>query len=318
MAAVINKSDLILAATSPRLATVNLGSTVNVNGTVNSVPAATLTTDVNTAVTHSTSTGNPHGATFAQIAGDLDDIADGTTFYRTTLNQGYGASRAYNALDNSNEYVKTLTSSKLTIAGAAPSTGWVGDFNGIRMYQSGVLKVNIPVSGNPYFDGDLNISGTATFNGSTSDSGNLTALLSNTSRNRPSGIRSYSGSSGGNGVYGNADNASGTGYGGFFRRQGGSNGAALIGESSTGASGVIANNTSSGYALEVNGPMYISTSALVSRLNAERWNGNTCGSTTNTGSSTATFVATNKPGSSGSNVWWSVVIDGITRYIPCW
>lgn len=44
MGAVLNYADRILQASSPRIVAVNLGAGVNVNGTLNSVPAATVTT----------------------------------------------------------------------------------------------------------------------------------------------------------------------------------------------------------------------------------------------------------------------------------
>lgn len=147
------------------------------------------------------------------------------------------------------------------------TTGALTGGTGIAMTEWGIIGANAgsatfslnALTGAATFLGDIsgganiNITGNAVFNGSTSDSGSITAILSNSSRGMANGIRSYSGSSGGNAVYGNADNSSGNGYGGFFRRQNGSSGAAVIGESNTAATGVIATNTSSGYALEVNG-----------------------------------------------------------------
>ena len=36
------------------------------------------------------------------------------------------------------------------------------------------------------------------------------------------------------------------------------------------------------------------------------------------GSATATFIGTNKPGSSTSNGWIKLILDGSTVYIPAW
>ena len=349
MAAVINKRDAALQAASPRTITVNLGATVNVNGLINGTAANTVVSNANTGATHAGLVGNVHNVSLSQISGDLDSIANGVTYFRTTANQVTGAGRAFNALDSSNEYIKSLVSTKMTVVGSNPTTGIAIDANGIRMYQSSTLKVNIPVSGSPSFSGDItggsniSITGTGTFDGSSSDAGSLTSLLANPSRSRPSGVRAYSGSTGGNGIYGNADNSSGSGYGGFFRRQVGSSGAAVHAESSTSAP-----------ALEVVGTMTISGTTLVSNLNADMVDGLHASSlakisggnsfsgsqyitggnldvsgwvqcdnfridqTPSTGSATATFSGTNKPGGATTNQWMAINMNGTTKYIPVW
>lgn len=200
------------------------------------------------------------------------------------------------------------------------TTGALTGGTGIAVTEWGIIGANAGTAtftleastGAATFKGDItggsniDITGTGKFNGSTSDAGSLTAILSNSSRGQANGIRAYSGSSGGNGVYGNADNSVGSGYGGFFRRQNGTSGAALHAESSTAAP-----------AMEIIGKMTIDNSTLVTNLNAQKWNGFTTGSVT-TGSATATFVATNKPGANSSNAWW-VLSDGTTTLrIPCW
>jgi hypothetical protein len=262
MATVINGRDVALQAASPRTIAVNLGSTINVNGTIGGTAASTVVSNAATGSNHAATTGNPHGVTLSQISGDLDSIANGVTYFRTTANQVTGAGRGYNALNSSNEYIKSLTSTQMTLVGSNPGTGVVHDFNGIRMYQSSTLKVNIPISGKPYFDGDLNVTGTGNFKGSTSDSGSLTTILANILFTEANGIRAYAGSAGGNGVYGNATSSSGAGYGGFFRRQVGSSGAALHAETSTAAP-----------ALEVVGAMTINNTTQVSNLNADMVDG---------------------------------------------
>ena len=108
----------------------------------------------------------------------------------------------------------------------------------------------------------------------------------------------------------------------------------------------ICSSSGSGPALQVyGGPMTISNSTLVTNLNADlldgqhasnfvttsgtayaadRLNG-TAGTNilrfvqgTLTGSATATFSGTNKPGSNSSAVWIQIQIDGVTLYIPAW
>lgn len=151
-----------------------IADTVTINGTT----VGTIKNNASTGASHAGSTGNPHSTSLVQISGDLDDISNGSTYFRTTFNEKTGGSRAYSALDSSNEYVRSLTSTKLSVVGSNPYTGWVGDSNGIRMYQSGSLKVNIPVSGNPTFSGSLSAA-TGTFAGSLSSAtGTFTGSLS--------------------------------------------------------------------------------------------------------------------------------------------
>jgi hypothetical protein len=284
MAATVNARDVLISGQA-RTVPVTLPSDINVSGTVtgnvtgtlNGTPVTTVVTNAANGANHASATGNPHGVTFSQI-GDLDDISNGSTYFKTTSTQVTGAGRAYNALDANNEYIKTLTSTKLAVVGSNPSTGWVGDANGIRMYQGGSIRVNIPVSGTPSFSGDItgganiNITGNGSFNGATNDAGSVCALLVNSSRNQAGGIRVYSGSSG-IGIYANSDTGS-AGYGGFFRRQGaGSAGAALIAISSTAAPGMIAQNDSTGNALEVNGRMTITSTSTVGNLSADMVDG---------------------------------------------
>jgi hypothetical protein len=103
---------------------------------------------------------------------------------------------------------------------------------------------------------------------------------------------------------------------------------------------------SSGSAFNCQGTMAISSSALVTNLNANYLQGNLAsafvtsssgdayaanrlnGSAgtnvlrfvqgTVTGTATATFIGTNKPASNSSNVWIQITIDGTTLYIPAW
>lgn len=207
MAAILNDLDAFLQADTPRTVPVNLGSNVNVNGTLGGTPVNTVVTNAANAAAHASSSGNPHNVNLTQISGDLDDINDGVTFFRTNANQVTGAGRGFNALNSSSEYIKSLKSTQLAVVGSNPSTGWVGDANGIRMYQSGVLKVNIPISGAPSFTADItggsniNITGNGVFNGlSTSTFGNA-AVTANQSQNALNGIVGYADSgAGGTGV----------------------------------------------------------------------------------------------------------------------
>ncbi|MBA3756293.1 MAG: tail fiber domain-containing protein [Nitrosomonas sp.] len=287
MAAAINKRDVYLLAATPRTVSVNLGTNVNVDGTVAGTPAGTVVDNADTGAAHAGSSGNPHGVSLTQISGDLDDISDGSTYFRTNSNQVTGAGRGFNALNSSNEYNKSLKSTQLTVVGSNPSTGWVGDSNGIRMYQSGVLKVNIPVSGDPYFDGDLEISGFATFGGNTTSDSTTWSGVFNEGQNSTGGLVGWAGNSGA-GVRGNCSNSSSTARGveGVATTATGVNaicttGTALKGSASSG----------SGTALALVGKMTTNSTLLVSNLNADMVDGkhasSLCqGSNTNSGLAT--------------------------------
>jgi hypothetical protein len=275
MATVINKRDADLQASGTRTVSVNLGSNVNVNGTINNQPVANVTN-------HIAATGNVHGVTLTQINGDLDDIADGSNYFRTTANQVTGAGRAFNALNTSSEYIRSLKSTQLTVVGSNPSTGWVGDANGIRMYQSGSLKVNIPVSGDPSFSGDISgasnidITGKGVFRGMLTTSGHTASVVANPD-----------GAGGGFGLY--AESGSSTFA--AISAVGVSNGTGIIG-TATGSSGIgVTANNGAGIGLQVIGRMTITSTTLVSNLNADLLDGKQgtayCqGSNTNSGLAT--------------------------------
>lgn len=283
MATIRNTKDVFLQAASPRQIVVTVPST-NVTGQIDGTSATTVKNNASTGAAHAATTGNPHNVNFSQIAGDLDSIANGVTYFKTTANQVTGGGRAFSALDSSNEYVKSLLSTKLTVVGSNPSTGWVGDVNGIRMYQSGTLKVNIPVSGAPSFSGDItggsniDISGTAKFQGATNTGGVNYCGVFNEARTVTGGISATAGSTG-FGVRGSA----GTN---------GSIGVSGTGGSSSGAEGVRATQGSAGgVALNVVGPMSISSTVVVSNLNADMVDGYHASAlcnlvTTNTGTCT--------------------------------
>ena len=257
MATIVNAKDVFLQAEPLRQIVVTVPST-NVTGQIDGTAASTVKTQASTAAAHAASTGNPHGVSLTQIAGDLDDIADGSSYFKSTANQNTGATRAFSALNSSSEYIKSLKSTQLTVVGSNPSTGWVGDVNGIRMYQSSVLKVNIPVSGDPFFDGDLDVSGQAEFHGSSTVSGFTAAVHANTSLSSLNGLQAFSGAGvGGRAVYGLSVN----GYG-------------VYGSGTTsGATGVQAVNSGGGDALSVSGRMTMTSTTLVSNLNADMVDG---------------------------------------------
>ena len=103
------------------------------------------------------------------------------------------------------------------------------------------------------------------------------------------------------------------------------NGAGLQATANTGTALIAYSAT--GAAFSCQGAMSITSSAKVTNLNAEFANtiNNTTNtqtlkfvSGTNTGTATATFIPTNKPGSSSGNEWIKITIDSTTLYIPAW
>lgn len=329
---------------------VRTGGTANITANIGGVSATTI-------ANHPSLTGNVHGVTLAQISGDLDSIANGVTYFRTTANQVTGAGRAFGALDSSNDYIRSLVSTKMTVVGANPATGLTIDANGIRMYQSSALTVSIPVVGTPFFKGDItggsniNITGSGIFNGVVTVDGLDFCGSFNSSLGTPNGLSAQSvagvalmGSTtgaGGRGVYGISQSSSGFGVGVYG-----------VSQSSSG-SGVTAYNTAGGKGLDVIGSMAISSTTLVSNLNADMvdgfhasafaklaggntWTGGQffsndidvngwvqCNSfridqTPTTGTATATFPGNNKPGSSTTCQWVTINLNGVTKYIPVW
>ena len=195
--------------------------------------------------------------------------------------------------------------------------------------------------------------GIAQFDGTnTGTSGSTAAILANLSLNQNAGIEAYTNNTfltsgavraynsqtgGGNAVYafqggtGNAvlgQSSNGVGvYGtGVNGVQGtGTNG--VVGYGSTGNSGVLGQTTGTGYGVYSNGIMGTNNSSLVTNLYAQfaQTLVGTAGVNqlrftqgTLTGSGVASFVSTNKPGSSTSNTWIQVQIDSTTFYIPVW
>lgn len=330
---------------------VRTGGTANITANIGGVSATTI-------ANHPSLTGNVHGVTLAQISGDLDSIANGVTYFRTTANQVTGAGRAFGALDSSNDYIRSLVSTKMTVVGANPATGLTIDANGIRMYQSSALTVSIPVVGTPFFKGDItggsniDITGQGKFGGNGTAGGYSAAILANNGKVSSNGIVSWTGAnSGDSGVLGFATSANTYGIYGYASATGskGVFGSAL----SASAVGVTASNGVGGTALQVLGPMTINNSTLVANLNADMvdgfhasafaklaggntWTGGQffsndidvngwvqCNSfridqTPTTGTATATFPGNNKPGSSTTCQWVTINLNGVTKYIPVW
>lgn len=152
---------------------------------------------------------------------------------------------------------------------------------------------------------DIDITGKAVFTGQSISSGaHHAAVIGNDGGTQQFGLLGYAGATFGAGVYG--DSKTGTRYG-------------VYGVAAT-SSGVGVRAFGSN-ALACDGAMTMGSTALVSNLNAERWNSHRIGSDDlTTGIRTATFNATNKPGSSNTgNTWLQITFgNGEIKYIPVW
>lgn len=280
MAAIINLRDVMLSTASPRALPVNMPSSYNWTGTLDGSSVSTVVGNAAAGANHSLSSGNVHNVSLSQIGGDLDSISNGSTYVKTTANERTGGGRAFNALDSTNDYIRSLVSTKLTVVGPNPSTGWVGDANGLRLYQGGILKTNLPVSGNPSFSGDItggsniNITGNARFRGADIVGTESYAGIFNESSLADNGIHAK----GKQGVVARTTQSDGNCFNGIIDGSGAAvmgmvnsgTGMGVIGISNTSSGiGVHAVNLGSGSALRVSGSMTITSSAMVNNLNAQ-------------------------------------------------
>lgn len=184
--------------------------------------------------------------------------------------------------------------------------------------------------------------GIAQFDGTNSAGGQISAIVANGSGVQANGIYANAGS-GGYGVY-----ASGSAGVGAVNANGFTNNGVAGATFGAAAYGGIFSNGGSGVAIyNFLGTIVTNNSTLVNNLNAQYLNGNQAsafatvasGSSayaanrlngsaglnvlrftqgTLTGSSVAGFSGTNKPGSTSSNVWIQIDIDGTTLYLPAW
>jgi hypothetical protein len=195
--------------------------------------------------------------------------------------------------------------------------------------------------------------GIAQFDGTnTGTSGSTAAILANLSLNQNAGIEAYtnntfltsgavraynSQSGAGNAVYGyqggtgnavlgqsaNGIGVNGTGSTGIQ----GTGTIGVNGYGNTGSYGVIGQTLGTGYGVYSSGIMGTNNSGLVTNLYSQFTQTVVGTGGTNqlrfvqgtlTGSGVASFVSTNKPGSSTGNTWIQIQIDSSTFYIPVW
>ncbi len=157
--------------------TIRAGSIIAESVTVGGVQLGTIKSNAATGATHAGQTGNVHNVSLSQISGDLDDIGDGSTYYRSTFNQVVGGGRAYNALDSSYDYIRAISTQKIVISGSNPSNGIVFDVSGLRAYQaaSPTLVINA-ATGSSTWSGDIETAGRVIATGGETVSGVLAAM----------------------------------------------------------------------------------------------------------------------------------------------
>lgn len=88
------------------------------------------------------------------LSGSLDDIANGSTYAKTTFNEVLGASYAKDGLNSSGEIIKGFLNSQLS-SKSLPTNGVRVDANGIYGRQSGSTTFYIDSAGNAYFTGSI-------------------------------------------------------------------------------------------------------------------------------------------------------------------
>lgn len=310
MAAVINKRDVALQAASPRTATVNLGSTVNVSGTVSGNVTGTLDgSAVSTVVSAALSATSNY---FTTSASDPSGGANGDAHFNTSTNvMWFKVSGAWTRGG-------TVSASEITTGTLAAARIAAGSITATKLSVSSLSAVSANLgtvtAGDITGTSNISITGTGIFQGNSTLGGADAAVHVNQALGSINGIMAYGNSgTGTSAIKGIATTTNTTG---------------VIGQANvSGAIGMRAiNSFGGGVGLAVTGAMTISSSALVSNLrsatclladNATKFAGYANGGS-GTGSATATFISTNKPGANSSNTWWSLTNGGTTIRIPIW
>lgn len=150
--------------------TIIAGSVIAGSVTVDGTQIVAVRDNAATGAGHAGTSGNPHNTALTQITGDLDDISDGSTYFRSTATQNIGGTRAANAIDASFDYIRAISTQKIAVSGTNPASGIIIDNTGLRGYSASTLKFNISTTGDAWFAGDINagavIAGTVTADGS--------------------------------------------------------------------------------------------------------------------------------------------------------
>jgi len=307
MATVINKRDVELQAASPRTATVNLGSTVNVNGTVSGDVTGTLNgTAVATVVSAALSATANY---FTTSASDPTGGANGDAHYNSTTNVMW--------FNISGTWTKggTINANAITAGTLAAARIAANSITADKLSVSSLSAVSADLgtitAGSITSTSSIDITGKGVFSGAYASSGFTSAVHANMGRASTYGVVANAGTSG-IGIVGQAATGATAGVMGST--------------AASGSIGVMAVNSGGGTALHVSGAMTITSSALVSNLrsatclladNSTKWAGYS-GSGTSTGTSTATLTLTNKPGSNSTNTWFTITNGSTTVRWPVW
>jgi len=111
-------------------------------------------------------------------SGSLDNVADGSTYFRPTANQKNGGGYAFSGLDSSGNVKIPVDSTKMS-SGSAPSTGIFIDSTGIYGRYGGVNKFSmLTASGSATFSGTITASTITGTTLTTATSGQRTELTS--------------------------------------------------------------------------------------------------------------------------------------------
>jgi len=100
---------------------------------------------------------NTGSINIGDFSGDLDDIDDGSTYYRTTLDEVDGAGRAFDGLGMDGTIAKGFLDSHLSGL-SLPTNGIRIDSNGIYGRKAGVTTFFINTAGDAYFSGTIEAS----------------------------------------------------------------------------------------------------------------------------------------------------------------
>ena len=210
-------------------------------------------------------------------------------------------------------YAGTVNASNINAGTLASNVTYSGTINATQINAGTITGFTIDssvlngatgtFSGNITSGGNVDVTGYVHASGSYSVSG-YSSAIAGTSANS-------------NAVLGVGTSTFSTGVIGVGQAPGSSG---VVGQgSSSGAVGVSALNNSGGTALMVTGPMTVSTTGLVTNLNAQMWNSLTW-TGTGTGTGGVSFIS-NRPGTAGNNnptVWWTLNFNGTNYYIPLW
>lgn len=303
----------------------NSSITLSSSGALNGAGGGSIT-----ALPYSNVTGGPPASAtanfFTTSASDPTGGANGDAHYNSSTNVMWfkisGTWQKGGTINASQITTGTLAAARIAASSITSDKLSVSSLSAIAANLGTVTAGNITGTAS------ISISGSGTFNGATATVVGNAAIAANVSDSavhgvyaRSTGVRTgvFGFNSGtGTGIQG-TNTGGGIGVFGSASGVSGSKGGEFVG-SGNGVTALKAGKVSgSGNALEVVGPMTISSTTLVSNLNAQLWNSATLQMNAAAGSSTATFNNTTKPGTNSGGNGWMIITYGGTKYaIPTW